>query len=90
VTGDARRGTPPRVFLSKSAQSIENKGCERRKKLQESSRVRNRKEVKEIREATEVKDKISVRFVGDVGEGIGVRRWVRGRWAQREILSLWF
>jgi hypothetical protein len=41
---------PPRVFLSKSAQSIENKGRERQKKLQESSRVRKWKEGKEIEE----------------------------------------
>ena len=39
---------PPRVFLSKSAEAIENKGREPGKELQESSRVRKLKEVEEI------------------------------------------
>jgi hypothetical protein len=38
----SEEGMPPRVFMSKSAQGIENKGSEYEKKLQESSRVRKR------------------------------------------------
>ena len=41
---------PPRVFLSKSAQAIENTGWECEKESQESLRVRKYKEVKEIEE----------------------------------------
>jgi hypothetical protein len=37
---ESGRGMPPPVFLSKSAQAIENKGSESEKKLQESLRVR--------------------------------------------------
>jgi hypothetical protein len=69
---------PLRVFLSKSADVIENKGRESGKKLQESSRVRKRKEVKEIGEVNESKDKISARFVGSSGAGIGFERRDRG------------
>jgi hypothetical protein len=39
---------PPRVFWSKSAQAIENKGSEREEKVQERARVRKRKETKEM------------------------------------------
>ena len=53
---------PPLVLLSKSAQTIENKGSECEKEVQESSRVRKRKEVKEIEEVKEVR---SARFVLD-------------------------
>jgi hypothetical protein len=63
------------VFLSKSAEVIENKGRESEKKMQESLRVRKRKEGKEITGVKEVEVKISARFVGGSGESIGVRRW---------------
>jgi hypothetical protein len=66
---------PSRVFLSKSAEAIENKGREPGKMLQESSRVRKLKEVEEIEVVKEFKEKISAKFVGGSGEGIGVRRW---------------
>jgi hypothetical protein len=39
---------PPRVFWSKSAQAIENKGSEREENVQERARVRKRKETKEM------------------------------------------
>ena len=42
------RYTPPLVFLSKSAQTIENKGREREKEAQESLRVRKSIGVKEL------------------------------------------
>jgi len=51
---------PPPVFLSKSAEVIEKKRRESEKKLQESLRVRKRKELKEIEETKEVR---SARFV---------------------------
>jgi hypothetical protein len=40
---------PPRLFLLKSAQVIENKRLKRRKKPQESSRVRKRMKAKKLR-----------------------------------------
>jgi hypothetical protein len=40
---------PPRLLLSKSAQVIENKRLKRRKKPQESSRVRKRMKAKKLR-----------------------------------------
>jgi hypothetical protein len=55
------------VFLSKSAQNIENKGREGGKKLQESSRVRKGLEGKEIGEKQEEK-----------GWGRGVKLVLRG------------
>jgi hypothetical protein len=42
---------PPWVFLSKSAEVVENKGRESKKERKERSRVRKRKEGKEIDEA---------------------------------------
>ena len=53
---------PPPVFLSKSAQAIENKGSAWEKEAQESSRVRKLKEVKELEELGKVR---SARFVRD-------------------------
>ena len=50
---------PPLVLLSKSVQTIQNKGSECEKEVQESSRVRKRKEVKEIEE---VEGKVSGRL----------------------------
>jgi hypothetical protein len=47
--------TPP-VFCGKSVQSIENKERALEKERQESSRVRNRKEGKEIEEAEKVEE----------------------------------
>jgi hypothetical protein len=41
---------PPRVFLSKSAEAIENKGRRTEKERQERKRVRKDKELKEIEE----------------------------------------
>ena len=67
---DVAWGHTPRVFLSKSAEVIENKRREPEKEAQESLRVRNRKEKKEI-EVEEVAS--SRRFVRD-GECIGVGR----------------
>ena len=72
---ERRAGYATRVILSKSAQSIENKGRERRKKPQESLRVRKRKEVKELEGAEERKE-IAVRFVRGSGMRVVVRRWV--------------
>src|SRR5260370_21039730 len=43
-----RAGMPPRVFCRKSAEVIENKGRETEKERKERSRVRNRKEAKDI------------------------------------------
>jgi hypothetical protein len=40
MTDDLGGGMPPPVFLSKSAQSIENKGSAREKERQERKRVR--------------------------------------------------
>ena len=82
---------PPRVFLSKSAEAIENKGRASGKTLQESLRVRKLKEVRGIEEVKEVEDGIAARFVRDSGGRIVVARWVRGRWARRgDSLSLGF
>jgi hypothetical protein len=40
--GEACLGTPPpRVFLQKSVQAVENKGCELQKERQERQRARN-------------------------------------------------
>src|ERR1700687_2378014 len=79
---------PPPVFLSKSAQVVENKGRRWEKEWQESLRARKRKEVKEIEEVREDEEKNSASSVRRSGEGIGVRRWVRGRRARRKIFSL--
>src|SRR5579859_4891917 len=79
---------PPPVFLRKSAEVIENKGQESEKERQESSRARKRKEVKEIKEVEEVEELRSASFGRLSGVRIGVRRWVRGWRARREILSL--
>ena len=81
-------GMPPPVFLQKSAEVIENKGREPEKERQKSLRARKRQEVKEIKEVEEVKEQRSASFVRRSSESIGVRRWVRGRQARREILSL--
>ena len=60
---------PPRVFSSKSRQTIENKARGYEKKLQESLRVRKQKEVKEISKE-EAKEVRSARFARDgVGNG---------------------
>src|SRR5260370_12607096 len=56
---------PPRVFWEKSAEVIENKGRESEKERQESLRVRNRKEAKEIEEVREVEGGNPARFVRD-------------------------
>lgn len=79
---------PPRLFLSKSAEVIENKRWEAEKKPQESSRVRKRKEVKEIEELDVAEEKISASLVRDGDDGIVVRRWVAVGRARVEILSL--
>ena len=61
--------TPP-VFCTKSAQAVENKRRARRKKPQESSRVRKRLGGKEIEE---LKEGRSARFVLDnTGNGTTV------------------
>ena len=57
---------PPRVFLSKRREVIENKGSGWEKERQE--RKRKRKEVKEIEE---VKEERSAKFVRD-GEECGL------------------
>ena len=44
------------MFCGKSVQSVENKGRERKKERQESSRVCKRLEVKEIEEVGEVEE----------------------------------
>jgi hypothetical protein len=59
---------PPRVFLSKSAEVVENKGSGWEKERQERIRARKRKKVKEIEE---VREERSAKFVRD-GEGYGV------------------
>jgi hypothetical protein len=81
---------PPRLFLSKSAEVIENKGREPEKEAQESLRVRKGREVKEIEEECEAEEQTLARIVRDRGEGIVVRRLiVRGRLVWRVIFSLW-
>src|SRR5713226_3940054 len=68
----ARRGSvgipPPRVFLKKSVQSIENKGREVEKQRQESSRVRKGLEGKEIsrKEAVESRGRSCLGGAGGV------------------------
>ncbi len=59
---------PPRVFLKKSVQSIENKGREVEKQLQESSRVRKGLEGKEIsrKEAVETRGRSCLGGAGGV------------------------
>src|SRR5260370_26742757 len=59
------RGMPPRVFWEKSAEVIENKGRESEKERKEKSRVRNRKEAKEIEEVKELEGQNPARFVRD-------------------------
>ncbi len=56
---------PPRVFWEKSAEVIENKGRESEKERKEKSRVRNRKEAKEIEEVKELEGQNPARFVRD-------------------------
>ena len=53
---------PPRVFLQKRPQTIENKGSGCEKKRKERKRGRKRKEIKEIEE---VKEGSSATFVRD-------------------------
>jgi hypothetical protein len=68
----------PRVFLSKSAQSIENKGRQGRKKLQESSRVRKRLVGKKIEEIEELKER---------GRGVNLVWGACGRIVRRVFTS---
>jgi hypothetical protein len=56
---------PPRVFWKKRLQSVENKGQEREKERQESSRGGKRLEIKEIEEAE---------FLKEFGRGVWRRR----------------
>ncbi len=70
-----RRGVPPpRVFLQKSAQALENKRQQLKKERQESSRVRKRLEEKEIEEVELMKEfKREVWLGWGAGEAMGKR-----------------
>jgi hypothetical protein len=61
VTAEAKRGAD----LQKSPQTVENKGRESQKEPKEKSRVRNRKEAKEIEEVREIEGEDPARFVRD-------------------------
>src|SRR5579859_4898401 len=76
VRTEAWEGMSPRVFWSKSAQAIENKGSRRGKKVQEKSRVRKRKEIKEM-EAGCGQRGSKVAMERRTGAGIGPRRGER-------------
>jgi len=71
---------PPRVFWKKRLQSIENKGQEREKERQESSRGGKRLEIKEIEETE---------FLREFGRGVWLR-WATvkrrsGEYSRRKI-----
>ena len=79
-----RGGYATRVFLSKSAEVIENKGRESEKEAQERKRVRKRMQGKGLE--LEWRERYA-RSVRDNVERILVRRWFAA--ARRRFSSLW-